>query len=84
MNNTIANIAALCLCVSIGLSACKERQLSVWEEYDVRYPVPAATVPVSRANVYNRYSTDNDSFYTKPQTAFGSCSAEDIDEFSCP
>lgn len=84
MKNTVCHMAVLTVCVSFALSACKERKLSVWEEYDVRYPVPVQSgVPVSRANVYNRYNTDNDSYYTKPSTAFGSCSIEDIDEFSC-
>lgn len=72
------------LCVCVALAACKERRLSVWDEYDVRYPVPAASqVPPTRATIYNRYNSDNDSYYTKPAGQFGSCSAEDIDEFSC-
>lgn len=63
--------------IAVMVVACgghKARHQSVWELYDVRYPVPAGSkVPVSRATIYNRYNTpvqpypaDNDSFYKQP------------------
>lgn len=84
MKRQCASLCAVILCVGVTLSACKDRKLSVWEEYDVRYPVPAHSgVPVSRASIYNRYNSDNDSYYTRPHGMLGTCSTEDIDELGC-
>ena len=72
------------LLVMSVLSACggASRNMSVWDIYDIRHPVPAhSSVPVSRATVYDTYTSDNDSYYTQP--TFGSCVAADLASFSC-
>ncbi len=70
------------LCVFASVSACEsKREDTVWDMYDVRYPVPAgSSVPVSRASMYDRY-TDNDSYYTPP--SFGSCGGDNIGLGGC-
>ena len=80
------------LCALVGaalLSACeKERQPNVWEQYDIRVPVPAhSAVPNSSANYwqYNdpyrvnnaapgtlAYPVDNDAYYLPPTSDINS------------
>ena len=80
MRKWAVSMVAICLVV-----ACKDgpsRKQSVWDLYDVRYPVPQdSRVPVSRATIYDRY-TDNDEFYTAP--TFGSCGSDNIGVGACP
>ena len=73
----------ICLIASaLLLTGCEtKKQQSVWDMYDVRYPVPAgSSVPVSRASMYDRY-TDNDAFYTPP--SFGTCGSDNIGIGGC-
>ncbi len=70
------------------LAACIDNRpnQSVWETYDVRYPVPAdSNVPVSQAPRYNNY-IDNDSLYTPPSnsdTTLGLCGTNSIGSANC-
>jgi hypothetical protein len=70
------------LCAVAMLAACDSKpKETVWDMYDVRYPVPAGSnVPVSRASIYDRY-TDNDTYYTPP--SFGSCGGDNIGLGGC-
>jgi len=67
---------------ALALTACDAKpKETVWDLYDVRYPVPAGSdVPVSRASIYDRY-TDNDEYYTPP--TFGSCGGDNIGFGGC-
>jgi hypothetical protein len=52
-------------CLLLGACAV-EKKSSVWDTYDVRHPVPAASqVPDSYARQYDQY-IDNDSYYAAP------------------
>ena len=54
------------------VAACAPiKQQTVWDMYDVRYPVPASSgVPSPKGQAYDRYM-DNDAFYRQP--TFGMC-----------
>lgn len=86
-------IIILYMVTAIAMTGCggvKQRD-SVWDTYDVRYPVPASSsVPVSRARTYDRYSTpgagysDNDEFYVPPHgTYMGLCTSSNLGTANC-
>jgi hypothetical protein len=56
----------------LALAACTERrEQTVWENYDVRHPVPAGSaVPDGYARQFDPYR-DNDSYYSPPGCAAG-------------
>lgn len=68
----------------VAACAGKNSNDSVWNTYDVRYPVPATSnVPVSRATQYPRYY-DNDDFYTPPDgRAIGLCTESNLGSANC-
>jgi hypothetical protein len=76
---TKITLAALSMLV---LAACSSKpEQTVWDMYDVRHPVPAgSSVPVSRAQIYERYY-DNDAYYVPPN--FGSCGSNNIGLGGC-
>lgn len=76
----LISILSIVLCVS-ACSGLGKKEMSVWDIYDVRHPVPAGSaVPVSRATSYEQYQ-DNDAYYTPP--AYGTCSASDPTMSGC-
>lgn len=67
--------------VMLAVACDSKPDNTVWDMYDVRYPVPAGSaVPVSRATQYDRY-TDNDEYYIAP--TFGSCGGDNIGFGGC-
>jgi hypothetical protein len=66
-------ICVLSLLMVMGCGDKKEPD--VWNTYDLRYPVPAGSLPPAKADMYNRY-IDNDAFYTPPN--FGLCGSSNI------
>jgi hypothetical protein len=56
--------------VILALTACgcapAKKKEEVWNQYDVRHPVPVGSqVPVSQATQYDKY-IDNDAYYIPP------------------
>ena len=85
MNAKQHNVIVVAVLAAVLTAGCapKKPEQNVWDLYDIRYPVPAGSkVPVSRANMYDRY-TDNDDYYTPPTTSFGSCGSNNIGFGGC-